>query len=448
MRIAFKTFGCRANSNDTDALYLEARRRGFEVVPETDSADAYVINTCTVTENADRDARQQAFRFKRQNQGALIAMVGCYAQVAKDEILKLPEVDFVIGTANKFKVLEHFQSALKGEAISRDQVEPAKGFLPEHFPGSRNSRATVKIQDGCNYRCSFCIIPTARGRSRSLPLQTIVSQVEEASEQGFREVVLTGIHLAHYGWDQGTDLYELIRKLVSLPNGPRIRVSSLDPFEIPDGLIDMLGVEEKLCPHFHIALQSGSDKVLSDMRRIYKAREFVEVTQKIRAKNPDTFVGADVIVGFPGEGEKEFLETVQCLSDSFWAKLHVFSFSSREGTAAVTLPNHIPADIIAERSERLRLISEHTHNQFLESQIGKLKNVLLEKQSRKNPGMWQGHTENYLPTLTEISGDGLAKTIIRSVVVGIKGDFVIARSEATKQSHGMRSNHEIASVFA
>jgi len=220
MRIAFKTFGCRANSNDTDSLYLEAIRRGFTPVTETEAADAYVINTCTVTENADRDARHQANRFKRQNQGALVALIGCYAQVAKNELVHLPEVDFLVGTANKFKTLDYFEEAFRGGKIEKDQVDLAKGFLPEFFPGSRNARATIKIQDGCNYKCSFCIIPEARGRSRSLPLETVLNQVKRAHEEGFREVVLTGIHLAHYGWDQGTDLASLLSEIFKIPEGP------------------------------------------------------------------------------------------------------------------------------------------------------------------------------------------------------------------------------------
>lgn len=402
MRIAIKTFGCKANSTDSDALFLEAKKRGYEIVDETAPADAYVINTCTVTENADRDARHQAHRFKRQNQGGLVAMVGCYAQVAKDSLLNLPEVDFVVGTANKFKVLDHFEKAFKNEIISKDQVEAAKGFLPEQFPGSRYARATIKIQDGCNYRCSFCIIPEARGRSRSLTIETIEAQVTQAYQEGFKEVVLTGIHLAHYGWDQNTDLVELVKRLLD-KEGPRIRLSSLDPFEIPNELLELFQKNEKFCPHFHIALQSGSDSVLSRMRRIYQAKEFVEITQKINSLRPDTFIGVDVIVGFPGEGEKEFQETIDCLNKSYWTKLHVFSFSPRKGTVAASLDNPVPDSLIAERSEILRKMSNQQYFRFMESQVGKTKKVILERPSKKYPDVWLGHTENYLPTYTLVS---------------------------------------------
>lgn len=422
MRIAFKTFGCRANTNDTDSLYLEAKKRGFEVVSETEKADAYVINTCTVTENADRDARHQANRFKRQNQGGLVAMVGCYAQVAKEEILKIPEVDFIVGTANKFRVLDLFQSALNNEHVAKDQVENTAGFLPEHFPGSRQARANIKIQDGCNYKCSFCIIPEARGRSRSLPLQMVMRQVEEAYAQGFQEIVLTGIHLAHYGWDQNTDLITLVKEIVKMPSGPRVRISTLDPFEIPDGLIDMLGQEERLCPHFHIAIQSGSDTVLKRMRRLYKAQEFVDVCEKIYARCSDTFIGVDIITGFPGENEQEFMETVNLLNASKWSKLHVFSYSSRRGTAAASLTDHVPSEIIDARSEILRQMSETRYNAFLKSQLGKTKNVLLEQPSKKDAGIWLGHTENYIPTLTRIQGT--TKTVLRTSLIQIEGEKI------------------------
>lgn len=422
MRIAIKTFGCKANSTDSDALFLEAKKRGYEIVDETEAADAYVINTCTVTENADRDARHQAFRFKRQNQGGLVAMVGCYAQVAKDTLVNLPEVDFVVGTANKFKVLDHFESAFRKETVAKDQVEPAKGFLPENFPGSRHARATVKIQDGCNYRCSFCIIPEARGRSRSLPLETIERQVAQAYREGFKEVVLTGIHLAHYGWDHNTDLVELMKRLLS-QDGPRIRLSSLDPFELPEELLQLFAKHERFCPHFHIALQSGSDSVLSRMRRIYQAKEFIEVTQKINALRADTFIGVDVIVGFPGEGEKEFQETIDCLNKSYWTKLHVFSFSARKGTAAANLVQKVPETVIAQRSEILRNLSDQQYFKFMQSQIGKTRKVILERPSKTNADLWLGHTDNYLPTLTLIS-PVQSKTEIEVELIKIDGDKI------------------------
>jgi threonylcarbamoyladenosine tRNA methylthiotransferase MtaB len=426
MRIAFKTFGCKANSLDTDSLFAEAAARGHQIVEESAPADAYIINSCTVTHAADRDARLSALKFKRHNPEGLVGVVGCYGQVGKDEILEIGEVDVVLGTANKLRVFDHLEQALGGQPLERDQVEKAAGFLPSHFPGSRNSRASVKIQDGCNFKCSFCIIPEARGRSRSLDLDTVLRQVQDAYAQGFAEVVLTGIHLAHYGWDKGTDLMQLLERLLAEPEGPRIRLSTLDPFELPDALIALIGREKRLCPHFHIALQSGSDEVLKGMRRIYKAHEFVDVTQKIQAIAPYTFIGVDVIVGFPGETEEAFQETVSVLEKSFWTKLHVFPFSARRGTRAETLPDPVDAATKAERSRILREMSDRRLEGFLASQVGTVHAVILEKPSEKFPGLWQGHTANYLATLSEPGGAG-DKAVVYSQVTGVRGQRLITR---------------------
>ncbi len=423
MRISFKTFGCKANSLDTDALFREAVVRGHTVVPESEPADAYVINSCTVTANADRDARLSALRFKRQNPRGLVGVVGCYGQVGKDELLSIGEIDVVLGTANKHRVFELFESS---EPVDRDQVEKAAGYLPTEFPGSRNSRANVKIQDGCNFKCSFCIIPEARGRSRSLDLDNVERQVDEAYASGFQEVVLTGIHLAHYGWDKGTDLEKLLARLTQKPEGPRIRLSTLDPFEIPDSLVRLVSEHPRLCPHFHIALQSGSDEVLKGMRRIYKAAEFVEVTRKIGLLGPRVFVGVDVIVGFPGETEAAFQETVQCLDASYWTKLHVFPFSARKGTRAETLPGKVPQREIAERAELLRRKSDEKLFAFLDAQVGTLHPVILEKPSLKDPSLWQGHTANYCATLSQ-PGTGLAKESVLSLVTGRQGERLLTR---------------------
>ena len=424
--IAFKTFGCKANAVDTDALYQDAIKRGFKVVAEDQAADAYVINSCTVTHHADRDARAQVMRYRRKNPDALISVVGCYAQVAKQDLLHMTQVDFVLGTAEKARVLDLFTEKWEGKAVERDQVTKPLGYLPEKFPGSRNARAPIKIQDGCNFNCSFCIIPAARGRSRSLPMGAVLAQINDAYAEGFNEVVLTGIHIAHYGWDRGTDLMTLMKQALATPTGPRLRVSTLDPFEIPDELIDMLADNRRLCPHLHIAIQSGSDKVLAGMRRIYKAKEFEEVTAKIKAKAPHTFIGVDVIVGFPGEDAQEFENTVQCLERSFWTKLHVFSYSEREGTRSVGMDEKIPPQEIARRSEVLRKMSDERHLAFLQSQVGRQFEVLLEKPFTKKPGFWTGHTENYLPTLLEIPS-GETRSLVTAVAIAVEGERVICQ---------------------
>ncbi len=423
MKIAFKNFGCKANSLEADALFLEARRRGHEIVDENKSADAYVINSCTVTAHADRDARWEATRYKRKNPLARIGVIGCYAQVGKEELLALPEIDYVVGTANKFRILDLIEES----PDTRDQVEAPLGFLPKDFPGSRHARANVKIQDGCNFNCSFCIIPQARGRSRSLSIETILKQIDQAEKEGFEEVGLTGIHIAHYGWDLGTDLMALLRAIFAKKTGPRIRVSTLDPFEVPDELIEWLGKEKRLCPHFHIAIQSGSDTVLQGMRRIYKASEFVEVTKKIEAQYADTFIGVDVIVGFPGETREEFSKTVQLLEQSFWTKLHVFPFSVRKGTRAETLIEKVDGKEISLRAELLRRMSDERYEKFLRSQIGKSVEPILERPARKFPGAWLGHTENYLPVIAHVEGQSKKKISAR--IVEITSGYALANPD-------------------
>ena len=422
MRIAFKNFGCRANSFETDALYLEAIRRNMVVVSDREVADAYVINSCTVTENADRDARNQVYRFRRTNPFAQIAVIGCYAQVAKEDLLQIDGVNYVVGTADKVRVLD-----LLTRSQPRDQVGSPTGYLPLDFPGSRHARASIKIQDGCNYRCSYCAIPLARGRSRSLPPQIVEQQVLQAAERGFTEVVLTGIHIAHYGWDHDCDLRRLVERLLSVPGAPRIRVSTLDPFEIPDGLLDLMAGHDKFCPYLHIALQSGDDAVLSRMRRLYRAQEFAEVTEQAFLKVPDIFVGVDVIVGFPGETEASFKSTGSFLAGTQWSKLHVFSFSQRRETEAERLQGKVSAGVIAGRSKALREVSSVRFQAFLSRQVGTRRELLLEKPLKNRSGYWQGHTENFVPAVAQIP-QGKAKQIVSVEVTGTSGEMALARA--------------------
>lgn len=442
MKIAFKTFGCKANSVDTDYLVAEAGRRGWEIVPEEAVADAYVINSCTVTHAADRDARSQVLRYKRRNPDAMVALVGCYAQVAAKEILDVAQVDVVVGTANKAKVLDHFEEKKRADeakqaAFDRMRVEQPKGYLPELFAGSRNARAPIKIQDGCNFKCAFCIIPDARGRSRSLPLEVVLRQIDDAWAQGYREVVLTGIHLAHYGWDLGTDLMTLLKAALARPEGPRLRLSTLDPFEIPDELVAMMGKEPRLCPHFHIAIQSGSDRVLAKMRRIYKASEFETVAEKIFRQCADTFIGLDVIVGFPGETDKEFGETLRQLERTFWAKAHVFPFSAREGTVAAAMGDQaVAAGAITERSSVLRKLSDEKMAAFHQSQIGKSRELVLERPATGAPGWWVGHTDNYVATVVPAEADFVTKEVRTVTLRSVKGERMVGQTKRLTHPSG------------
>lgn len=426
MKIAFKTFGCRANAADTENLHFEAEKRGYDIVAEDEVADAYIINSCTVTQAADKDARVQAGRFKRLNPAAFVGVVGCYAQVAKEELIRLPEVDFVIGTADKQGIFDRFSEAWQlgdAAAVGKDHVVDARGYLPTEFLGSTHARAPIKIQDGCNFKCSFCIIPTARGRSRSLKETDVVAQIEAARAQGYREVVLTGIHLAHYGWDHGTDLDQLIVRILAEVPEIRIRLSTLDPFEISEKLLGLFETESRVCPYLHIALQSGSDSVLAGMRRIYKARSFEDVTAKLAKLSRPPFIGLDVIVGFPGEGEAEFEETVRVLQSTYWTKLHVFPYSARSGTRAAEMQTSVTGAEKAARSLRLRAMSDARLKAFLSSKVGQVRDVLLERRSKDGTGWW-GHTEDYIPTLT-LAPEGSSRQIVRSKLVELRGDRMV-----------------------
>lgn len=420
MKIAFKTYGCKANSVDTDALHHAASRLGWDVVPEQEPADAYVINSCTVTEAADKEARIQAQKYKKRNPNSKVGIVGCYSQVAERELLDVDEIDLIVGSADKEHILDLLEQQARGQTVDRGNVKKATGFLRDDFPGSRLSRASIKIQDGCNFKCSYCIIPQARGRSRSLSPDRVIAQIRQAHGQGFREVTLTGIHIAHYGWDLNTDLMELLHRIFVETEGVRVRLTTLDPFEIPDALIALMESEPRLCPHFHIAIQSGSDAVLKGMRRIYRAHEFVEVSNKIHAALPHAFIGVDVIVGFPGEGTKEFEETEENLRASHWTRLHVFPFSLRKDTPAEALPHKVEPAEIQRRSRELRAWSDARHQEFLESQLGRVCDVIVEKKSRQFPSAWKGHTENYLPTFSLAHDQTESRNLVRSKIVQIK----------------------------
>lgn len=421
--MAFKTFGCKSNSVDTDILRAEAMRRGFKVVGEAEAADIYVINSCTVTGSADRDARNQVRRFKRQNPKAMIGVIGCYSQVSKDELLSLPDVDFVVGTADKLSLFEHLCGPRERGEFVRDGVQAPTGFLIEEFLGSRRARAAIKIQDGCGLKCSFCIVPAARGPNRSLPIQTILSQVRKAQDLGFQEVVLTGIHVGHYGRDIRASLTELLNRLLEDETGPRIRLSTLDSNEISDEILSFLA-SRRLCPHFHIALQSGSNQILSKMHRTARAEDFMMITQAIRSRCERAFIGVDVMVGFPGETDADFEQTVRCLERSHWTKLHVFAFSPRRGTKAAMIDPAIPEAVIRERSARLRAWSDQRLMSFLNDHIGRSCEVLVERPSRKFPLQWLGHTENYLPTYSVIKEATHSRQILASRIEKVEANRV------------------------
>ena len=404
MRLGVMTFGCKANFSDTDHVSAFAETLGFQVVAPDTVADAYLLNSCSVTENAQRDIGRCVRKAKRLNPNAVIGVMGCFGQVAAEKVRAISGVDCVAGTSYRHELVAELKTRLSHQSTLPALVPTPTalplpkpiGYFGEKFYGSQHARPTIKIQDGCNFKCTFCQIPFARGRSRSMPMDHVVQQVHQAEDLGYAEVILTGIHLAHYGWDLGTDLVSLVQHVLNSTQAIRLRLSTLDPFEISDELLQVFRAEKRLCPHLHIALQSGSQRILSAMRRFYGPEDFVRSTQQLVATRPGFFIGVDVIVGFPGETAEDFQETVTCLEASPWAKLHVFSFSSRPNTVAAALPNPVSSQKKAERSKYLRGLSDNRYRKFLQTQAGKRLEIVLES-PLADSNSWMGHSENYLP---------------------------------------------------
>lgn len=403
--VALETLGCRANRYDSDGMALALEKAGFDLVAPGGHADVYVINTCTVTERTDRQDRQTIYRAQRTNPEAAIIVTGCYAQVAPEEVAAIDGVHMVVGTAGKPFMARFVEQALAGNRGVF--VDDPTGNLFEdpvtRFVG--RTRAALKIQDGCNYNCAFCIIPTARGRARSNPVDVVVAHARALAADGFEEVVLTGIHLGDYGKDlrPRRSLTELVAALAETGAGPRIRISSLDPHEVPDDLVELVARHERVCRHLHVCLQSGSDRVLRAMRRHYDYAEFERLVTKIYEADPSTAIGTDVIVGFPTETEAEHAQTMARLESLPLSYLHVFPYSSRKGTAAAEMDGHLDPAVIKERTAQMLELAGAKRAAFYAQQDGAELDVLVETPAKREPGWVRGFTDNYLPVL--VPGD-------------------------------------------
>jgi threonylcarbamoyladenosine tRNA methylthiotransferase MtaB len=400
MRIAFATVGCRLNQFETDALRGRAQAGGYEIVPFQAVADAYVINTCTITAEADADSRRLARQAVRRNPSALVAVTGCYAQAAPEAAAAIPGVDLVLGNGEKPLLLACIQDARKngsprvlvGEAGGhRESADYGPGIDPDR------TRAFLKVQDGCNYRCSFCIVPEVRGRNRSQPPERILAEIGRLHAAGFPEVVLTGIHLGTYGrdLDPQTSLSDLCRRIAALGEAPRIRLSSLDPHEVKPDLIRLLAEAPRFCRHLHLPLQSGDESILRRMRRGHTAAEFRELVERLAIEVPGIAVSGDVIVGFPGEDDHAFQRTIDLLEALPIAGLHVFSYSRRPGTDAAGYPHQVPKAVKAERSRRLRALADRKAQAFRRRFLGETLGVVVL--DRDGPdGLLEGLSDNYL----------------------------------------------------
>jgi threonylcarbamoyladenosine tRNA methylthiotransferase MtaB len=403
--VAFHTLGCKLNFSETSTLSRQLEADGFLKKEFNDQADVYVINTCSVTDNADKECRQLVRRLQRKAPESLVVITGCYAQLKPKEIASIPGVDLVLGAAEKFNLTRHLKELSKGDStkISSCDIADVSGFSAS-FSLNDRTRSFLKVQDGCDYTCSFCTIPMARGKSRSDSIDNVLRNAEELAAKGVKEIVLTGVNLGDFG--KGPDggkayrenFYELVQALDKVDGIERFRISSIEPNLLTEEIIDFVSASRKFMPHFHIPLQSGSNEVLALMRRRYRRELYAEKVEHIRKQMPHCAIGVDVIVGFPGETEDHFKESFEFLHELPVAYFHVFTYSEREGTRALDIKPVVPVGVRHERNKVLRNLSFMKMQEFTRQQEGETRKVLFEDHVKN--GMMEGYTDNYIRIAT------------------------------------------------
>lgn len=397
-KVAFYTLGCKLNFSETSSIGRLFEESGFEPVRFTDSADIYVINTCSVTENADKKCKKVVSDALKNSPNAYITIVGCYAQLKPKEISEIEGVDLVLGAAEKFNIIEHIQNLTKypKARILNEPIENTNIFVPAFSIGDR-TRTYLKVQDGCDYSCTFCTIPLARGESRSGKISDIVKQAKDIAASGIKEIVLTGVNIGDFGLQEGKrkeTFLELVKALDEVEGIHRIRISSIEPNLLSNEVIEFVASSKRFVPHFHMPLQSGSNKILGAMRRRYRRELYVERVETIKRLMPNCCIGVDVIVGFPGETHEDFLETYEFLNQLPVSYLHVFTYSERENTIAAQMEGEVPGSHRSDRSKMLHGLSEKKRRYFYESQLGSSHEVLVEGDNKN--GLMHGFTSNYV----------------------------------------------------
>ncbi len=409
--VAFHTLGCKLNFSETSSLSRLLENEGFEKKEFDDVADVYVINTCSVTDNADKECRQIVRRIQRKAPESLVVITGCYAQLKPKEISEIPGVNLVLGAAEKFNIAQHIRELAKGDSakICSCDIEDVSGFHSSWSVNDR-TRTFLKVQDGCDYNCSFCTIPMARGKSRSDSIENVVTQATELARNGVKEIVLTGINLGDFGKgpdgagetiaisNRDENFFELVKELDKVEGIQRYRISSIEPNLLTNEIIEFVANSDKFMPHFHIPLQSGSNKILGAMRRRYKRELYAERVALIKTLMPHCAIGVDVIVGFPGETEEDFKETFDFLHSLDISYLHVFTYSERDNTHALTLGPVVPINIRNERNKTLRNLSYMKMQYFAEQHAGQTRKVLFEKNGKNE--IMDGYTDNYIKIST------------------------------------------------
>ena len=399
--VAFQTLGCKLNFSETSTLARKFVAAGYERVPFEMKADVYVINTCSVTDNADKKFKSLARQTRQRNPNAYLIAVGCYAQLQPEELAKEDSVDLVLGAKEKFDIISYLTDLSRPEQtqVHACSIEEADTYVGSYAIGER-TRAFLKVQDGCDYKCTYCTIPQARGISRSDTLENIISQAKEIVRQDIKEIVLTGVNIGDYGKGEFGNkkhehtFLELVQALDEVEGIDRFRISSIEPNLLSEELINFVAASKRFVPHFHIPLQSGNNEILGQMRRRYQRELYVDRVNQIKRLMPDACIGVDVIVGFPGESDQHFLDTYSFLVDLPVSYLHVFSYSERPNTPAASMQNQVPKAVRQKRSKMLRGLSAKKRHAFYESQLQKTKIILFEAENKE--GYIQGFTENYV----------------------------------------------------
>ena len=400
-KVAFYTLGCKLNFSETSTIARSFEEEGYQRVDFDDPADIYVINTCSVTENADKQFKQIVRKALKTNPKAFLAAVGCYAQLKPEELASVDGVDLVLGAKEKFNITQYIDDLTKNNegVVHSCEISETDFYVGSYSIGDR-TRAFLKVQDGCDYKCTYCTIPMARGISRSDTIENIIANAKKISDKGIKEIVLTGVNIGDYGKGEFGNkkhehtFLELVQALDKVEGIERLRISSIEPNLIKDETIDFIAQSNSFVPHFHIPLQSGSNEILKKMKRRYLRELYVSRVAKIREVMPDACIGVDVIVGFPGETDEHFLETYYFLNDLDISYLHVFTYSERDNTEAVLMDGVVPDAVRAKRSKMLRGLSAKKRNAFYTSQLGKEKTVLFESDNKQ--GYIHGFTENYV----------------------------------------------------
>ncbi|WP_055668054.1 tRNA (N(6)-L-threonylcarbamoyladenosine(37)-C(2))-methylthiotransferase MtaB [Desnuesiella massiliensis] len=430
MKVAFATLGCRVNQYESEAMAEKFIREGYEVVEYTEVAEVYVINTCTVTNMGDKKSRQIIGRARRLNPEAVIAVVGCYSQIAPNEVSNIEGVDVVLGTRNKGDIVYWVNRAREERTQFVNVNEVLKNNLFEDLNIEEyqdKTRAFLKIQDGCNRFCSYCLIPYARGAVCSKEPGKVLDEVKKLANHGFKEIILSGIHTASYGLDlkDKVTLVDLLEEIEKVKGIERVRIGSIDPTFFTEDVVKRIINLNKLCAHFHLSLQSGCDETLKRMNRRYTTKDYENIVNLLRNNFKDVSITTDIIVGFPGETEEEFNTTYEFLKSIKLSKMHIFKFSPRKGTKAATMENQVDGKIKEERSNKIIELNNALEKEFMDRFLGKNLRVLYEKETFVNSGEYEGYTENYLRVVTKGNDNNIIGEILDTKIICIDKDQLI-----------------------